>query len=209
VSGWSLFLVASLILAVTPGPGVLYIVARTAANGLKAGIVSVFAVASGNLGGAVAATLGLAAIFRVSSAAFALARLAGAGYLIYLAITTLRAARPTSSGVDDGAPVTLGSVYKDGVVVSLFNPKTALFFAAFLPQFVTPGTGAVRQCIALGAKFVVIAMCTDSIYAVATAAARAHLTRLAPGSRAGSYLAAGVYASLGLYAALSGTSGAK
>lgn len=208
MTGWSLFLVASLILAATPGPGVLYVVARTAANGLRAGIVSVFAIASGNLGGAVAATLGLAAIFRVSSVAFALARLAGAGYLIYLAITTLRASRPADPGVD-AAPVTLGAVYKDGVVVSLFNPKTALFFAAFLPQFVTPGTSAARQCIALGSIFVLIAMCTDSIYAVATAAARAHLSRLASGSRAGSYLAAGVYASLGLYAALSGASGAK
>lgn len=207
-AGFSVFLIASVILAVTPGPGVLFILARTTANGLKAGLVSVCAVALGNFGSAVAATLGLAAILRVSSAAFTLVKLAGAGYLIYLAIAALRARGAAVAGGDDSG-VRLSTVFRDGVLVALLNPKTALFFAAFLPQFVSPGGDSARQCLALGAIFVLLAMCTDSIYAVAAATARARLARISTGSRLGNYAAAGVYASLGLYAAFSGTSAAK
>jgi threonine/homoserine/homoserine lactone efflux protein len=204
---WVFFL-ASLILALTPGPGVLFIVARTAANGLQAGLVSVAAIALGNFGTAVGAALGLAAIFKVSSAAFVLIKLAGACYLIYLAIAALRT-RPPEGLAPDAAGVRLGSVFKDGVLVALLNPKTALFFAAFLPQFVTPGGDYARQCIALGAIFVLIAACTDSIYAVITAVAKKRIARLRTDSRAADYAAAGVYASLGLYAAFSGASGGK
>ncbi len=100
-------------------------------------------------------------------------------------------------------------MFKDGLVVSLLNPKTALFFAAFLPQFASPGGNSARECVALGAIFVLTAMCADSMYAVVTAKARTHIVRLHTDSRAGGYAAAGVYASLGLYAALSSTGGAK
>jgi len=202
-SSWA-FLLASLILAVTPGPAVLFIIARTAADGLQAGLVSVSAIALGNLGSAVGTTLGLAALFTLWPAAFTIVKLAGAGYLIYLAVGVLRAPRTAGAGVDSSG-ARLGAVFRDGVLVALLNPKTALFFAAFLPQFVSPGGDSARQCVALGVIFVAIAACTDSIYAVATAAARARMTRLNTGSRWGSYAAAGVYASLGLYAALSGT----
>jgi len=100
-------------------------------------------------------------------------------------------------------------VFRDGVLVALLNPKTALFFAAFLPQFVRPGGDYARQCVALGAIFVLIAACTDSVYAMLTAAARKQVARLRADSRAADYAAAGVYASLGLYAAFSGTNAGK
>jgi threonine/homoserine/homoserine lactone efflux protein len=201
------FLFASLILALTPGPGVLFIIARTASSGLRAGLVSVCAIALGNFGSAVGAALGLAALFKVSSTAFALVKFSGACYLIYLAISALRTRRP---GVAvDAASVRLASVFTDGVLVALLNPKTALFFAAFLPQFVSAGGDSARECIALGAIFVLIAACTDAMYAVATALAKTRITRLKTDSRAASYAAAGVYASLGLYAAFSGPSSAR
>jgi threonine/homoserine/homoserine lactone efflux protein len=202
-----IFLLASLVLAVTPSPGVLFIIARTASSGLRAGLVSVAAIALGNLGSAVGAALGLAVIFKLSTAAFAAVKLAGACYLIYLAVVALRV-RSSAAGTAVSA-VGLGSVFRDGVVVALLNPKTALFFAAFLPQFVSAGGSSARECIALGAISVLIAACTDSIYAVVTAAAQTRVARLNINTQAGSYAAAGVYASLGLYAALSGTSGAK
>ncbi len=202
------FLLASLVLALTPGPGVLFIVARTAAHGLRAGLVSVAAIALGNLGSAVGAALGLAAIFKISSAAFLLIKLAGAGYLIYLAIAALRTRRP-GGHAPDAAGIRLGSVFKDGVLVALLNPKTALFFAAFLPQFVTAGGDYDRQCIALGAIFVLIAASTDSIYAMVTAGAKTRIARLRIDMRATDYAAAGVYASLGLYAAFSGAGSGK
>jgi len=207
-AGLWVFLLASLILAVTPGPGVLFIIARTASDGLKAGLVSVAAIALGNFGSALGAALGLAALFKVSSTAFALVKFSGACYLIYLAIAALRSRRPGAVTVG-AASARLAWVFRDGVLVALLNPKTALFFAAFLPQFVTAGGNSASDCVALGAIFVLIAACTDAIYAVATSLARTRMQRLKSDSRAGSYAAAGVYASLGLYAAFSGSGGSN
>jgi threonine/homoserine/homoserine lactone efflux protein len=205
---WWVFFLASLILAVTPGPGVLFIIARTASSGLKAGLTSVAAIALGNLGNAVCAALGLAAILKVSSTAFLLIKFGGACYLVYLAVAALRARLPGEMAVDR-VSVRFGALFRDGMLVALLNPKTALFFAAFLPQFVRPGGDYARQCVALGAIFVLIAACTDSVYAMVTAAARKHVARLGTDSRAANYAAAGVYASLGLYAAFSGTNAGK
>ena len=204
---FSVFLIASLILALTPGPVVLFVLARTTADGLKAGLVSVGAAALGNFGSALGATLGLAAIFKVSSTAFTIVKLAGAAYLIYLAAAALRT-RSAAAAAEGRGEVRLRRVFRDGAMVALLNPKTALFFAAFLPQFVTPAGDSARQCIALGTIFVILAMCTDSVYALLAASARARLTRIDRGSRVGGYAAAGVYASLGLYAAFSGGAGA-
>lgn len=207
-TNWWVFFLASLILAVTPGPGVLFVIARTASSGLKTGLTSVAAIALGNLGNAICAALGLAAMFKVSSTAFLLIKFAGACYLVYLAVAALRARPPKETAVAR-APVGAGAVFRDGVLVALLNPKTALFFAAFLPQFVRPGGDYARQCVALGAIFVLIAACTDSVYAMLTAAARKQVARLRADSRAADYAAAGVYASLGLYAAFSGTNAGK
>jgi threonine/homoserine/homoserine lactone efflux protein len=169
------FALASLVLAVTPGPGVLYIVTRTLSQGRRAGLASVAGVALGNLGNAVGAALGLAALFAVSSVAFTVVKAAGAAYLVYLGIKTLRQR-------GDATPAALrqasaARVFRDGFVVALLNPKTALFFAAFLPQFMSANGPLLAQSLALGAGFVAIAAVTDSTYALAASAVAPALAR--------------------------------
>ena len=198
------FVLASLVLAMTPGPGVLYIVARTAVQGRRAGLVSVAGVAAGNLGNALAASLGLAALFAVSAAAFGIVKWAGAAYLVWLGVQALR--RPATAEPRGAfeAP-RLGRIWRDGFVVALLNPKTALFFAAFLPQFIDPSAGAAQQAAALGAVFVLIAAITDSGYVLlAGAAARRLGGRNAQRSaRLGRWAAAATFIGLGVYTATS------
>ena len=170
------FLAASFVLAVTPGPGVVYIVARTLAQGRGAGLASVAGVAAGNLCNAVGAALGLAALFAVSSLAFSVVKYAGAAYLIYLGIKALR--RPaTVASPAQFAPPQKRRIARDGFLVALLNPKTALFFAAFLPQFIDPAGSAALQGAMLGVVFVAIAALTDSAYVLAASLAGARIGR--------------------------------
>jgi threonine/homoserine/homoserine lactone efflux protein len=199
------FLLASLVLAVTPGPGVAYIVARTLAQGRGAGLASVAGVAVGNLGNALGASLGLAALFAVSAAAFTVVKLAGAAYLLWLGVQALR--RPHA----DAAPQALGNalrparLLRDGFVVALLNPKTALFFGAFLPQFMDPWAAAAPQAALLGAAFVAIAAATDTGYVLlAGAVGRVLAGRGAMRAAAlGRYATAATFIGLGLVAAAS------
>ncbi len=163
------FVGASLVLAATPGPGVLYIVARSVAQGRASALASVAGVALGNLGNAIGAALGLAALFAVSSAAFTVVKLVGAGYLVWLGVRTLLA-RPAADDAAAPAPAPLRRVFVDGVAVALLNPKTTLFFAAFLPQFVGVTDAPALRSVALGGVFVAIAAVTDTLYALAAAA---------------------------------------
>jgi threonine/homoserine/homoserine lactone efflux protein len=161
------FVVASLVLAITPGPGVLYIVARTLAQGRAAGIGSVAGVACGNFVNAVGASIGLAALFAVSSLAFTLVKFAGAAYLVFLGVRMLLApALPAAStGRSEAlAPVPVLRLFREGLLVALLNPKTTLFFAAFLPQFMHGEAPALPQALQLGATFVTIAACSDMAY---------------------------------------------
>jgi threonine/homoserine/homoserine lactone efflux protein len=160
---FSAFVMASLVLAVTPGPGVFYIVTRSIVQGRRSGLVSVAGVALGNLGNALAASVGLAALFAVSSLAFTIVKYAGALYLVYLGVQMLRTPHAEPSAPAP-AVATLGRIFRDGFVVALLNPKTTLFFAAFLPQFLSPAVSPVLQSMALGALFVAIAALTDSAY---------------------------------------------
>jgi threonine/homoserine/homoserine lactone efflux protein len=196
------FLIASLVLAVTPGPAVLYLLARTLAHGRRAGFASLAGVALGNFGNALAASIGLAALFAVSATAFTVVKLAGAAYLIYLGV---RALFPSPAGVP-GIEVRVPSpwaVFRDGFVVALLNPKTALFFAAFLPQFIDPSGSPMLQSVVLGSLFVLVAATTDAIYVTIA-------SRLAPGlmgrssrySRSGRYHAAASFIGLGIWTAL-------
>jgi threonine/homoserine/homoserine lactone efflux protein len=193
----SAFLLASFILAVTPGPGVFYIVTRSVAQGRQHGLASVAGVALGNLGNAIGASLGLAAIFAVSSVAFTVVKYAGALYLIYLGIQALRAAdRNGTTALAEAAP--LRRVFRDGFVVALLNPKTAIFFAAFLPQFMT-ATAPFVQSVALGSLFVAIAAVTDSTYAVAAASIAPALGRARHVRAIGRYLSGGAFIGLALF----------
>lgn len=202
---FSAFLLASFVLAVTPGPGVLYIVTRSLVQGRRFGLVSVTGVALGNLGNALAASVGLAALFAVSSLAFAIVKYAGALYLVYLGVQMLRSS-PSEQSADVHAAVPLQRIFRDGFVVALLNPKTTVFFAAFLPQFLSPGSPPMFQSLALGFLFVAIAAATDSAYALAAGAAAPMLRGKAVRS-VGRRLGGGVFIGLGVFAALAGTRG--
>jgi threonine/homoserine/homoserine lactone efflux protein len=197
------FLGVSLILAVVPGPGVAYIVARSVTAGRRTGLVSVAGVAAGNLGNAVAASLGLAAILAVSSTAFLALKYAGAAYLVWLGLRALRrdvVASVPESGMHRIRP---RHVLRDGFLVALLNPKTMLFFGSFLPQFMAADAASPAQGILLGALFVAVAAVTDTAYALA-AAAVAPLLRGRPGLQgAGRRLRGGALVGLGLYTACS------
>jgi threonine/homoserine/homoserine lactone efflux protein len=200
----SAFLAASVVLAVTPGPGVFYIVTRSLAHGRGLGLASVAGVALGNLGCAVAASLGLAAVLAVSSTAFAVIKYAGAVYLLYLGVQALRGARRASRGSACGDAARGGRVIADGFLVALLNPKTALFFGAFLPQFMDAESASVLQSIALGGLFVCIAAVTDSVYALAAGSVAPMLGRSGRAFALGPYLSGGCLVGLGVFTALSG-----
>jgi threonine/homoserine/homoserine lactone efflux protein len=173
------FLLASFVLAVTPGPGVLYIVTRTLAQGRAAGIGSVAGVACGNFLNAVGAAVGLAALFAASSLAFTLVKFAGAAYLVWLGVRMLRAPAALAQPGASLAPVSVSRLFREGLLVALLNPKTTLFFAAFLPQFMHGEAPALPQAIGLGAMFVGIAACTDLAYVLLAAWFAPRLQRVA------------------------------
>jgi threonine/homoserine/homoserine lactone efflux protein len=198
------FLAASLILAITPGPGVLYIVTRSLTQGRTSGLASVAGVALGNLTNAMGAALGLAAWFAVSSLAFTITKYAGATYLIYLGIRTLFA----PVGETEAAPLKAQSVrriFRDAFFVALLNPKTTLFFAAFLPQFMGTQTMSGQRGILLGSIFVLIAATTDSIYALAAGVVAPKVRQARRLKLIGKGVSGGVFLSLGLYTAFGGT----
>lgn len=199
------FVAASFVLAVTPGPGVLYVVTQTLAQGRAAGLASVAGVALGNFGNAVGASLGLAALFAVSALAFTVVKLAGAAYLVWLGVKALLPAR---TGEATPAVPSLAApprrLFRDGLVVALLNPKTALFFAAFLPQFMHPGHSTVAQSVGFGAAFVAIAACTDSAYVLAASRLKPLLAQLRGAMGYGRWATALAFIGLGVYTALSG-----
>jgi threonine/homoserine/homoserine lactone efflux protein len=207
---FSAFVVASFVLAITPGPGVLYIVTRSLVQGRKHGLVSVAGISLGNFGNMLAASIGLGALFAVSSFAFSVVKYAGAFYLIYLGVQMIRRQTADDSGVAPVAAQTtsLRRVFRDGLVVALLNPKTTLFFAAFLPQFLGPAASPLLQSLFLGSLFVAIATATDSAYALAAGAAAPAL-RNHGFRRLGRRLAGAVFIGLGVFAALAGSRAAK
>jgi threonine/homoserine/homoserine lactone efflux protein len=194
---------ASLLLALSPGPGVIYILTRTLAQGRRAGLASVAGVALGNLGNAAGAAVGLAALFAVSALAFTVVKLAGAAYLVWLGLQVLRGGR--EGGAAAAAPMQLSRVFRDACWVALFNPKTAIFFAAFLPQFMSPGGAPMRQSLALGALFVLIAAASDAAYALSASALAPLFARRRGAARWGRWLSGGAFIGLGVFSAATGT----
>ncbi|MEM6281519.1 MAG: LysE family translocator [Chloroflexota bacterium] len=201
------FALASLALVVIPGPAVLYIVARSLNQGRMAGIVSVLGISVGAFVHVCAAALGLSAILMSSAVAFTVVKYLGAAYLIYLGIRTLLA--PNNSVTDDATEIdtrTHWRVFREGAVVNILNPKTALFFFAFLPQFVNPtGSSIATQIIVLGLIFVVIALVSDSVYAVAAGTLGGWLRRSRRFWDIQKYVAGGTYIVLGVATAALGS----
>ena len=197
------FVGASLVLALTPGPAVVYIVARTVAQGRACGLASVIGVALGNLANAVGAALGLAALFAVSAAAFTVVKWAGAAYLVVLGV---RMWLTVPAGLDTAAPPApvqpLRRVFRDGFVVALLNPKTSLFFAAFLPQFMDGHASPLTQTLALGSVFVAIACCTDLAYVLTASVVARRLNRAARHALWGNRIAGTSFIGLGLLTAM-------
>ena len=198
------FVAASLVVLVIPGPGVLYVVARSAAQGTRAGLASVVGLSLGALVHVAAAAAGLSAILLTSATAFGIVKALGAGYLIYLGLRMLFARR-LPAGPAAPTPVSSRRLLSDGIVVSLFNPKIAVFFLAFLPQFVDPSVGPVpRQILLLGLIYVGLALMTDGTYALLAGSLRHWLGGRVMRGPWPRYVTGGLYIGLGLNAALAG-----
>jgi threonine/homoserine/homoserine lactone efflux protein len=149
------FMLASLLLNVTPGPDTLYIVSRSVSQGRRAGFVSALGISTGCLVHTALAAFGLSAVLATSAAAFEAVKHAGAVYLIYLGIRSL-CKRPATTGQTPPPPRPALALYRQGVLTNVLNPKVALFFLAFLPQFIVPDSGlGPVPFLALGLLFVV------------------------------------------------------
>ena len=198
LSAVGLVAAASIALLLIPGPAVLYVVTQSAEQGRSAGLASVAGIHIGTLVHIVAAAAGLSAIILASAVAFSAVKFAGAAYLVYLGIRKfLERPRP-----DETEPrrAPLRHVFARGAVVNVLNPKTALFFLAFLPQFVDPDRGAVwSQVVALGLVFVALGLVSDSLYALAGDAVGSLLRRRAKAMRR---ISGTIYVGLGAAAAL-------
>ena len=200
-----LFLIASLALLLTPGPAVLYIVARSINQGRMAGIVSVLGVETANFFHASAAAFGLSAILLSSALAFDIVKYLGAAYLIYLGIRKI-IAREDQAKTEVGKQESLSRIYSQGFVVNLFNPKTALFFFAFLPQFVNTSNGNITlQIFLLGIIFVIMAIITDSAYAIISSLIANQLNANKNFAKSQRYFTGLIYIGLGVVTAFTGS----
>ena len=204
---FALFIVAALVLLVVPGPSVLYIVALSIEGGRTAGLVSVLGVQTGAMVHIAFAAVGLSAILASSAVAFSVIKWLGAAYLVWLGLRRIFGRDEEESDVAV-EPAPLSRVFSQGVIVNILNPKTALFFLAFLPQFVDPARGpAWAQILLLGATFVILALCSDGLYALLSGTAGGWLRRRMKGAtfrRGQRYVSGCILIALGAVAAVSG-----
>lgn len=200
---FALYLAAACVLAITPGPGIFYVAARTLAGGRREGIASSFGTGLGGMIHVLAASLGVSAIVLESSELFSALKLFGAVYLVWLGFRTFQAARlKGATGGDDGAlvgPVGPRRAFREGVLVEALNPKTAIFFLALIPQFVNPSAGLVAlQFVVLGSLSIALNTLADIVVAVVAsgiqdgAAARPGLIRRLREASGGAMIALGV-----------------
>lgn len=202
------FATASFILLIIPGPAVLYIVNRSVSDGRKAGLSAVAGLSLGNTVHAIAAAAGLSAVLATSAAAFNAVKWLGAGYLIYVGVRTLM--QPATEIDPDQPGVSAKRAFTQGIVVNVLNPKVALFFLSFLPQFIKPELGRPGvQALALGMVFVAIGACTDSIYSLLASGLREVLLRGKALPFIRRWVAGSVFIGLGLVAATASVSRVK
>jgi threonine/homoserine/homoserine lactone efflux protein len=202
LSALELFAIAALALIVIPGPAVLYIVSQSVGHGRKSGLAAVAGVELGAFVHVAGAALGVSAIIASSATAFSVLKLAGGAYLIVLGIKRLRERDPGPG--EDGVPARvrpLKATFRQGMIVSALNPKTALFFLAFLPQFVDPERGhAALQAAVLGVLFVAIATLSDSVWALGSGSFATLLRASARARRVERYASGGILVGLGVLA---------
>ena len=199
------FMLAAGALLITPGPAVLYIVTRSIDQGRIAGIVSVLGIGLGTLFHVAAAALGLSAILMSSALAFDIVKYLGAAYLIYLGLKKLFS-KSDAFLPQQVAHQKLSRIFLQGVVVNILNPKTALFFFAFLPQFVDPGRGSVPlQMLILGLIMLGMGLFSDGMYAILAGTAGNWLRSNQRFLRIQKYVTGSIYILLGLTAAFAGS----
>jgi len=205
----AVFVVAALALLLVPGPAVLYIVTRSIDQGRMAGLVSSWGVGVGTLVHVAAAALGVSALLMSSALAFNAVKYLGAAYLVYLGVRKLlvrEELRPDEAQEHTG----LARIFYQGVLVNVLNPKTALFFFAFLPQFVDASSGSVdTQILLLGCIFALLGICSDGMYALLAGTLGRWLKGNRRFIRTQRYFAGSVYIALGVTAALSGSHRSK
>jgi len=198
-----LFMAAVLALNVTPGPSIAYVMSRSFGQGRTAGLVSAVGLGTGSLLHAIGATLGLSAVVAYSPMAYAVIKYLGAAYLVYLGVGLLR--QRTVRVADAVLPgLSLSRVYRQGVLTEILNPKIALFFLSFLPQFVDPARGSVaRQTLFFGLLFHVTGVPINMLVAVAGSAIAASFSRNPLLERIRNWLSGTVLIGLGVRLALS------
>jgi threonine/homoserine/homoserine lactone efflux protein len=207
-STYALFVAAALVLLLVPGPAVIYVVARSVEGGRLTGLVSVLGVELGTLLHVVFAAAGLSAIVVSSAAAFSVVKWLGAAYLIWLGLKSLLGRDRGDEETPSGGEGNRFRVFSQSVLVQVLNPKVALFFLAFLPQFVDPSRGAAWiQVVVLGATLAILGLFTDGLYALLGGTAGEWVRKQSVGAglrRSGRYVTGGVYIALGAVAAVSG-----
>jgi threonine/homoserine/homoserine lactone efflux protein len=197
---FALFSLAALALIVVPGPAVTYVVTQSLDKGRSAGLVSALGIACGGLVHVTAAAVGLSALIASSADAFTVVKLVGAAYLIVLGL--LRLAGRGETDEEEVVAAAPSRLFWQGALVNVLNPKTALFFLAFLPQFVDPGRGPVAlQAAVLGTVFVVIATFSDSTYAVVAAALADRVRDSRRARQVRRYVTGSIFVALGVTAA--------
>ncbi len=200
-----LFLGAGLGLVIIPGPNIIYIVTRSVDQGRRAGLISALGVETATLVHVTAAAFGLSALLLSSALAFTIVKYVGAAYLIFLGLRTLFSRQPSHQEIVV-EPKPLSQIYVQGVVVNLFNPKTALFFFAFLPQFVDPARGALpEQILFFGILLNGLGFCNDILYALLADKVGQWLKGTAQFRQVQRYVTGCIYLALGVITALTGS----
>ena len=202
----AVFALAALAILVVPGPAVVYIVTRSVHQGRGAGIASVLGIHVGTVFHLFAAVVGLSAIIVSSATAFTVVKVAGALYLFAIGMRTLLTRPAVGPDALERPPRRRRRDFGEGVIVNLLNPKTALFFLAFLPQFVAPDHGqAWLQILVLGSTFMLLGLVTDSVWALAAGAAGEVLRRSRRFAQVQRYVSGSVFVGLGVVTALTGS----
>jgi threonine/homoserine/homoserine lactone efflux protein len=204
-STFLLFAAAGLAFLAIPGPSVFYIVTRSLVQGRRAGVTSMLGVQAGGLVHVVAAAFGVSALIASSAAAFTIVKYAGAAYLVLLGLRKLLSREAEEEDFEPRDRASLSRLFWHGVIVNVLNPKTALFFLAFLPQFIDPSAGPVApQMLVLGLMLVGLGVLSDGTYALLAAGAGRRLRSAVASRRILERVSGGVFVGLGLVAAVAG-----
>ena len=200
-----LFIIAAATLLIIPGPAVFYIMARSIDQGKKAGLVSVLGVSLGGAVHVIAGAVGVSAILMTSATAFNIVKYLGAAYLIYLGCKTLFSKSDrTTSEIPKTPRKKTAKIFCESALVEVMNPKTALFFLAFFPQFISPSAGSVAaQFLLLGAIFIILALISDGLYAILAAGIR---KRMKMSAKLQNRITGYVYLVLGVFSAFASPS---